>query len=250
MLVRYDPWKSRFSKPLAFKLLQTYERSSSTPAKIKIGRLLRGPLYPQYLRTKNRIEGCIKRLEVRKESRKEGQDTSMANARPTLTDKALATLQHQLRTLKSGIRWATTARLGVNAGLILLTLLGLIVVTNEIRETYEALHPTEPFHRRPDQNWGYTPLLAELPEPVVEFGVWYSKTAEKVVAVFVDFDPSESSISAQTNALGLSLTYGIPLLIAIGMGYHEAKNRAIRRINSVIYYFDKHNQNVTRPTQS
>ena len=144
------------------------------------------------------------------------------------------------------MRWATTARLVVNVGLILLTLLGLIVVTNEIRETYEALHPTEPFHRRPDQNWGYTPLLAKLPESVVEFSIWYSKAAEKVVDVFINFDPSESSRSAQTNALGLSLTYGIPLLIAIGMGYREAKNKAVRRINSVISYFDKHPRKFSR----
>ena len=111
-------------------------------------------------------------------------------------------------------------------GVILLTFLGLTVVTNEIRETYEALHLTEPFHRRPDKNWGYTPLLAELPESVVEFSIWYGKVAEKVVAVFMNFDSSESSRSAQTNALGHSLTYGIPLLIAIGMGYREAKKQS------------------------
>ncbi|MEN8132518.1 MAG: hypothetical protein ABFS45_20520 [Pseudomonadota bacterium] len=189
---------------------------------------------------KNHIEERIKRLAVRKEAKKEGRGTSMADERSTITDKTLATLHQQLKTLKSGMRWATTARVGVSVGLILLTLLGLTIVTNEIRETYEALHPTEPFHRRPNQNWGYTPLLAELPDSVVKFGVWYSKTAEKVVAFFVDFDPSKSSTSAQTNALGLSLIYGIPLLIAIVMGYYEAKNRAVRRINSVISHFDKY----------
>ena len=151
-----------------------------------------------------------------------------------------------MKTLKSGIRWATTARLGVSAGLILLILLGLTVITNEIRETYEALHPTEPFHRRADQNWGYTLLLAELPDSVIEFGVWYSKTVEKVITLFIDFDPAESSISAQTNALGISLTYGIPLLIAIGMGYREAKNRAVRRIKSVFNYFNKRGEKFSR----
>jgi hypothetical protein len=242
MSVQQYLWKSRsgFSKNLSFELVQTYDRSITTAARAKIGRLLRGPLYPRYLRTKNHIEGRINRLEMRKKGKKEGQGISMADECSTITDKGLAILHQRLKTLKSGMRWMTTARLGVNAGLILFTLLALTIVTNEIRETYEALHPTEPFHRRPDQNWGYTPLLAKLPESIVEFGVWYSKTAEKVVAVFVDFDPSESSVSAQTNALGLSLTYGIPLLLAIAIGYREAKNRAVRRIGSVINYFGKH----------
>ncbi len=229
-----------FSRSLVSKSLQTYISNTHTLVIIIIGRLLGGPLYPQYLRLKNHIDGRIKRLEVRKEGKKKGLGITVADERSMLTDNALATLKQQLKTLKSGMRWATTARLGVYLGLILLTLLGLTIVTNEIRETYEAAHPTEPFHRRPDQNWGYTPLLAKLPEPVVEFGVWYSKTAESVVAFFVDFDPSQSSKSAQTNALGLALTYGIPLLIAIAMGYRKAKNRAARRINSVISYLDKH----------
>lgn len=228
-----------FSAPLAVKWQRAHECKKTAGAKISVGRFLSGPLYPCYLHTKKQIEAHIMRLNSRRKPTIDCKNALMASQCSSMTDKGLVKLHLQLRTLKSGMRWATVARLGLAAGVALLVLLALTVVTNEIRATYEALHPTESFQRRPEQNWGYTPLLAELPEPVVKFGVWYSKTVENTVALVVDTDPSKSSITAKTSALGFSLTYGFILLLVICIGYSEARRKARKRLGAIIKYYDK-----------
>ncbi len=171
--------------------------NATSRTKITLGRLLRGPLYLKYSRTKQLIELRIKRLNKRRTTFNEPISVTTTKKYSCMTDRALAKLQLQLRTLESGMRWATAARLGLIVGVTLWALLALTVVTNEIRETYDALHPAEPYHRGPEQSWGYTPLLAELPKPVMKFGVWYSKTAESIVALVIEPTPAESSLTAK-----------------------------------------------------
>ncbi len=207
--------------------------------KAAVGRLFRGPLYPRYSNTKNQIEARIVRLTSTRKLTSECESKDLPRSRSSMTEKALVKLHLQLRELKSGMRWATAARLGLVAGIALWSLLALTVVSNEIRATYEALHPTEPFQRRPEENWGYTPLLAKLPESILEFGVWYSKTAERTVAMILRTDPSKSSISAKTRALGFSLTYGFIFFLVICIGYFEARKKARKRLGTILKYYAK-----------
>jgi hypothetical protein len=124
------------------------------------------------------------------------------------------------------------ARLSVLGALIMVLGLATIPLSHEIVQSVQVLEgPREDWQRQPDEEWGYTPLLARTPRWMHAPALRIDHAAEALVKKFVSPPRGyQSTFSASTIKLAVALT-GMLVVPLAGLRLAGVmRRRAARRL--------------------
>lgn len=128
--------------------------------------------------------------------------------------------------IKRAMRLLALSRLTVVTVILLTIGLGSVPLCHEIVTTIEILEgPREVWQRKPEEEWGYIPVLAQLPKSVRTLAYWIDGQAEDLAdRIMAPPRGRQSSYSAHSVKLAVALT-GLILIPLAGTSLVRAIQR-------------------------